>query len=176
MHLPFTEVEVLNLFARFNVAFWPVLLALWLASAAAAVSLASGRATARPVLILLAVHWLWSGLAFHAWFFTRINPRADLVALMFVAQGLLFVWAAGQSRIHVDWEASLRQLTGLAFVGLALAYPLLVLSGRPACGTCSASLVRPPSHGVLLTRRRLPAYLVDHRRLVAVGGSAASWA
>ena len=131
MHLPFTEVEFLDLFAQFNAASWPVLLILWVASATAAVSLALGRASARAMLLLLAVHWLWSGVAFHALFFTSINPRADLFALAFVAQGLLFVWAAGQNRIHLDWQASLRQLTGLAFVGLALAYPLLmVLSGR----------------------------------------------
>ena len=74
MHLPFAEAEFLGLFTQFNRAFWPVLLVLWLASAAAAVSLARGRASARAIFLLLAAHWLWAGLAFHAWYFTRINP------------------------------------------------------------------------------------------------------
>ena len=179
MRLPFTEVEFLNLFARFNAAFWPVVLILWIASAVAAVFLARGRATARPMLLLLAVHWLWSGLAFHAWFFTRINPLAVVFASMFVVQGLLFVWAAGQKRLHVGWEPSLRQLTGLAFVALALAYPLLmVLSGRrlpaaPAFGVpCPTALF---TIGVLLCSTTIvPRFLLFvPLAWSVVGGSAA---
>jgi hypothetical protein len=179
MHLPFTQVEFLNLFARFNVTFWPVLVILWVASAAAAVSLARGRASGRAVVLLLAVHWLWSGLAFHAWFFTRINPRADLFASMFVVQGLLFVWASGQKRLHVDWEASLRQLTGLAFLGLALAYPLLVLlSGHrlpaaPAFGVpCPTALF---TVGVLLCSTTVVPRILLIVPLIwsVIGGSAA---
>src|SRR3954471_23705158 len=98
MPLPFTEAAFMDLFAEFNAAVWPMLLALWIASAAAAVSLARGRASAGPLMVLLAVHWLWSGLAFHAWYFGRINPQADLFALMFVVQGLLFGAAAVQNR------------------------------------------------------------------------------
>jgi len=179
MRLPFTEVEFLDLFARFNVTLWPVLLVLWVASAVAAVSLARGRATARPVLLLLAIHWLWSGVAFHAWFFTRINPRADLFALMFVAQGLLFARAAGQNRVHLDWDASLRQLTGLAFVGLALAYPLLVMltgyrvPAAPAFGVpCPTALF---TVGVLLCSTTIVPRILLFIPLAwsLVGGSAA---
>ena len=41
--------------------------------------------------LLLAGHWLWAGLVYHAWFFTAINPAAWLFAALFVAQGVLFI-------------------------------------------------------------------------------------
>jgi hypothetical protein len=127
MRLPFTEPEFLDLFAQFNRMFWPVAVLLWGLTAAAAAFIASGARRDRFVLLLLAAHWLWSGIAFHAVLFTRINPRADLFAALFVLQGLLFIWAAARNLVTFTWEASLRQLSGLLFIGAALAYPLLVL-------------------------------------------------
>jgi len=179
MHLPFTEAEFLGLFTRFNLALWPVLLVLWIASAAAAVSLLRGRASTRAMLLLLAAHWLWSGLAFHAWFFSRINPRADLFALMFVAQGVLFAVAARQHRIGFAWDASLRHLAGLTFAALAIVYPLLTLASgyhwpaAPLFGVpCPTVLF---TVGVLLCSTTLfPRYLLIIPFLWSiVGGSAA---
>ena len=66
MTLPFTRLAFLHLFGAFNHTTWPVLLLLWLASLVCVVALVRGTASSRRVSALLAVHWLWSGLAYHA--------------------------------------------------------------------------------------------------------------
>ncbi len=179
MSLPFTRVDFLHVFGAFNRTTWPVLLLLWLASAACLVALGRGTAPARRVSALLALHWFWSGLAYHAWFFARINPAARAFALLFVVQGLLLLRATVRDELTFAWEPTLRQVTGLAFAVAALAYPLLVLASghRPP----DAPLFGVPCPTLLFT---VGAFLCAHgpvpRRLVviplvwcAVGGSAA---
>ena len=75
MQLPFTREQFFDLFADYNAALWPALLALWIASAVVSLLLfASRRVPDRWTSALLAAHWAWSGLVYHAAFFTRINP------------------------------------------------------------------------------------------------------
>ena len=38
-------------------------------------------------------HWAWSALAYHAAFFTRINPAAWLFAALFLVQATAFFWS-----------------------------------------------------------------------------------
>ncbi len=91
MQLPFTREQFFDLFVAYNAAVWPVLAALWIASLAVSVLLLSSRRSLdRWISALLAVHWVWSGVAYHALFFTRINPAAWLFAALFVIQAVLF--------------------------------------------------------------------------------------
>jgi hypothetical protein len=135
MRLPFDTAAFLGTFAAFNRATWPVLLALWIASAAAAWWLAAGRARGPWLAALLGVHWLWSGIAYHLWAFTRINPAAAWFSVAFVLEGLLLVMAGRRGRLRFGWDASLRHLAGLALLALSLAYPMLTI----------ASGLRPPA-------------------------------
>jgi Family of unknown function (DUF6064) len=93
MQLPFTNEQFFDLFAAYNGALWPALVALWTASVLAAVRLFSSRRPSnRWISALLAAHWIWSALAYHAAFFTRINPAAWLFAALFLLQAALFFW------------------------------------------------------------------------------------
>jgi hypothetical protein len=93
MQLPFTEDQFFDLFAAYHSMLWPALVALWLASAvASALLLSSRRPQHRWISALLAAHWAWSGLAYHAAFFTQINRAAWLFAALFVVQASLFLW------------------------------------------------------------------------------------
>jgi hypothetical protein len=78
MQLPFTREQFFDVFAAYNAALWPGVLALWIASALVAVLLFARphRASDRIVSTLLAIHWAWSALAYHMAFFTSINPAA----------------------------------------------------------------------------------------------------
>jgi hypothetical protein len=92
MQLPFTKDQFFDLFAAYNEALWPALIALWIASVVVSLRLFSSRPpTDRWVGALLAAHWAWSGLAYHAVFFTRINPAAWIFASLFLAQAALFI-------------------------------------------------------------------------------------
>ena len=92
MQLPFTKEQFFDLFAAYNVALWPALIALWIASVVVSVLLLWHRPPPdRWISALLGVHWAWSALAYHAAFFTRINPAAWLFAALFLGQAVLFV-------------------------------------------------------------------------------------
>jgi hypothetical protein len=93
MQLPFTNEEFFDLFAAYNLELWPALVALWTVSVVASVLLLSSRRPPdRWISALLAAHWIWSALAYHVAFFTRINPAAWVFATLFLLQGALFVW------------------------------------------------------------------------------------
>ena len=128
VQLPFTEPEFLGIFAAYNSALWPVAVALWLATLGFSVELLRGRA--RPVALsaLAVVHWAWSAVAYHAFFFTRINPAAWIFALLFVAQTFAFAWfGMARGRLKFDWGRTPRHMLAGLFLVYALLYPALVL-------------------------------------------------
>jgi hypothetical protein len=93
MQLPFTTEQFFDLLAAYNEALWPALAVLWMASLIASLLLFSSRRPSdRWLSGLLAAHWIWSALAYHAAFFTRINPAAWVFAALFLLQGALFFW------------------------------------------------------------------------------------
>jgi hypothetical protein len=130
MTLPFTRAEFLALFGAYNTALWPFALVLWLASAAALALVLGGKRIDRAVSSLLAVHWAWSGVAYHLALFTRINPAAWVFGALFIVQALLLARAVA-SRIPLRYGASgtPARVAGLALVAYALAYPLLAAAG-----------------------------------------------
>lgn len=178
MRLPFSEADFLALFAAFNLAFWPALTLLWLASALVAIRLARGRATGREVAGLLALHWAWSGLAYHLLFFSRINPAAFGFAAFFVLQAGLLAREWRRGAWVMDGGALGRRVLGWALLLAALLYPLLVmldghrLPAAPAAGVpCPSTLF---TAGALLLARGWPrAVGVIPAGWSLVGGSAA---
>ena len=144
MVLPFTREQFFDVFAAFNVAFWPVVLALWIASAVVALLLfvRSRRASDRMVSTLLAVHWAWSALAYHAAFFTSINPAAWLFAVVFLVQAGLFVWwGAIRGRIRFSANSSAWSPVAWALIAYALFYPAINAAQH-------GTFVRIPAFGV----------------------------
>jgi hypothetical protein len=94
VQLPFTSEEFFALLAAYNVALWPAVIALWVASALVCVRLLSSRRPPdRWMSGFLAAHWVWAAVAYHIAFFTRINQAAWLFAAIFLVQGGLFFWS-----------------------------------------------------------------------------------
>jgi hypothetical protein len=117
--LPFTHAQT---------ALWPVAAMLWLATLAATVRLVRGRARASSLAALLALHWGWSGIAYHAVFFTRINPGAWGFAGLLVLGAAAFVWfGVVRHRLAFDLGWTPRHVLAGVFIVYALAYPGLVL-------------------------------------------------
>jgi hypothetical protein len=91
MQLPFTREQFFDLFGAYNEALWPAVIALWIASAViVALRLSARHPHDRWVSALLVGHWVWSAVAYHVVFFTRINPAAWLFAALFLGQAVLF--------------------------------------------------------------------------------------
>ena len=127
MQLPFTKEQFFDLFAAYNEALWPALIALWIASVVVSLLLLSSRRPPdRWISALLAAHWAWSGLAYHAAFFTRINPAAWMFAMLFLVQAALFFWVGiVQRRLSfAPWRNGWAPVAWL-FVAYSLVYPAI---------------------------------------------------
>lgn len=130
MTLPFTVEAFLEVFARYNVATWPVVIGLWLAAAAALAGVvrspgARSNRTATAVLLAL---WWWGGIGYHAMYFTSINPAAWGFAALFIIEAALLVWhGLARDRLVFGDASALPRRVGIALAVYALAYPGLNL-------------------------------------------------
>ena len=125
--MPFTANEFLDVFAAYNQAVWPFAAILWLLTMLLCGTLVSGASIPAPLpRLLLAGHWLWAGLVYHAWFFTAINPAAWLFAALFVAQGVLFITFRSPARQAVDGAGATRRVLSSLLIVYSLIYPVVV--------------------------------------------------
>ena len=143
MQLPFTREQFFDLFAAYNGALWPSAIALWTASAAiCALRLSACRPGDRWISALLAGHWAWTALAYHAAFFSRINPVAWLFAVLFLCEAVLFFRVGIMQRrlSFAPWGNAWAPLAW-GLIAYSLAYPAInVIDHR--------SLLRIPTFGV----------------------------
>lgn len=125
MQLPFTREQFFDLFAAYNDAVWPVVVVLWIISAVTSVVLLTPRRLLdRWISAVLATHWLWSAVAYHAVFFTRINPAAWLFAALFVIQAALLFWAGVvRRRLSFAPQRNAWTVVGVLLVAYSLVYP-----------------------------------------------------
>jgi hypothetical protein len=130
MKLPFTLEQFLDVFGAYNRALWPGALLLWGASLFGLALLMRRDYRATRVLgTVLAVHWAWSGLAYHLAYFRSINPAALLFAALFVAQAGLFVWWTFRTPPkQIELHANASSRIGVALMIYSLAYPALGLA------------------------------------------------
>ena len=180
MDLPFTREQFFDLFVAYNDALWPALALLWIASAGLCALLLSGRpGMSRWISGLLAWHWGWSAVAYHAVFFTRINPAAWVFAALFVLQAFLFLWlGVVRGRLtFARWPGAWAPLAW-ALVAYSLAYPVInafdhqSIWRSPAFGVPCPTTILTVGLLLLASPRSWPLSAVP---LVwsAIGGSAA---
>jgi hypothetical protein len=134
MALPFSTADFLGVFARYNHAVWPMQIVLYaLAAAVVVLALRPGARQSRIAGTLLAALWAWTGIAYHALFFTRLNPAAYGFAAVFVLQAAFFAAFGWSGRLRLRAGGDAGGIAGGALVTYALvAYPLLVAAtGHP---------------------------------------------
>jgi hypothetical protein len=182
MSLPFTADAFFEVFARYNAAVWPVVVALWVAAAGVVVTVvrAPGDRASRLAAGVLAVLWLWGGVVYHALYFTRINPAAWGFAALFIAEAALLAWyGVVQRRLVFGAASGIARGLGIGLACYALAYPALnVLAGHayPASPTfgvpCPTGIL---TAGLLLTTANRPPIpvVVVPALWALIGGSAA---
>ena len=182
MSLPFTADAFFEVFARYNAAAWPAVVALWVAAAGALVAVvrAPDKRSSRLASAVLAVLWLWGGVAYHATYFTTINPAAWGFAALFVGEfGLLAWYGLVQRRLAFGTATGVARGLGLGLAFYALSYPALnILTGHayPASPTfgvpCPTAIF---TVGLFLTtaNRQPIAVVVVPVLWGLVGGSAA---
>lgn len=182
MSLPFTADQFFDIFRQYNTSIWPAqLLLVALAVCAAVLALRPNGRSGHLVAVYLAAQWCWTGVVYHWWFFSRINPAASLFGAIWVAGAIAFAASSGGSRrLSFRTRLGWRVAVGASLVTYALVlYPLLgLLDGRiyPLAPTFGAPCpVAIYTFGLLwLADRRAPAWLViAPLAWAAIGSSAA---
>jgi Family of unknown function (DUF6064) len=124
---PFSAPVYYSLFETYNQAIWPAqLIAYLLGLAALFLALRPMAGGGRIALGVLAVFWLWNGIAYHLLYFLQINFAALGFSALFVIEGVLFAASALRRGHGVRFRADLFGWCGLFLAVFALvAYPLL---------------------------------------------------
>lgn len=183
--LPMTADEFFAIFRAYNEAFWPAPLVLTaLALVAAFLTLRPDGGRGRFVLVILALLWAWSGIAYHVLHHAPYNPVAYVFGALFVIQAFVFLrHIGGNRRIVFGPRLDAFGIVGGVLVVYALViYPLIGhllghrYPGAPTFGApCPVTIF---TFGMLLwTAGRVPGRVLVIPALwafVAVG-AALSW-
>jgi hypothetical protein len=130
MTLPFSADAFFDLFAAYNGKLWPAAVLLWIGSAWAFLMLLRGRASlSRFPAVLLVLQWMWTAVAYHWLFFTRINPAAWAFGIMFLFEAVLLARYAMRRPLQFARMNSTRGAIAAGIIGYALAYPALAAAG-----------------------------------------------
>lgn len=131
MTLPFTREAFLDVFGAYNTSLWPAAAALWAVSLTVVVLALRrpGPAADRRLTLLLVAHWIWAALAYHAAFFTVINPAAWIFSAMFLTQAALFAWFGLRGSLRFDRRQSWQTVVATVLVAYAFLYPGIVMLG-----------------------------------------------
>ncbi|WP_212524145.1 DUF6064 family protein [Actibacterium sp. MT2.3-13A] len=180
--MPFSETEFFDLFARYNLAIWPLQIAAFAAGVAVVGLLFFGRGRIWPVFALLAALWAVNGIGYHALFFSQINPVAYGFAVLFLVEAALLAAAPALfPDLTLRVGRDLRTGVALGLIVFAMVvYPLWgYLAGHrypavPAFGVAPCPTVIFTLGALMLARGRRAAWLSAVPMLWAViGGSAA---
>jgi hypothetical protein len=126
--LPFTPAQFLSVFVNYNTAIWPVQLGAYLLGCSSIVLLRwkvphADRITAG----ILAIMWLWTGIAYHGLFFATISKAACLFGALFVIQGAYLLYTGVyHNRLRFGLGGGPTVWIGVALVFYAaILYPLI---------------------------------------------------
>ncbi len=126
--MPFTRDQFFDVLGAYNTALWPFVVALWIVTVMAVVRLfREPDSIGRLMPVLLSAHWVWAGLAYHAAFFTRINPAAWLFAALFLIEAGILAWY-GPVRGRLHWSSPRRstwQFVAWTLIVYGLLYPVI---------------------------------------------------
>jgi hypothetical protein len=127
MQLPFTNEQFFGVFRLYNSTVWPAQVFLVLLAVLAIVFIALRRPwSGAAVSAILALLWVWLGVAYHLAFFARINPVAYGFGALSIVGGFLFAWhGVICRRFEFAFDRSFRTGLGIVLLVFALVvYPV----------------------------------------------------
>jgi hypothetical protein len=127
MKLPFTTEQFLKVFADYNQAIWPIQIFFYLLAFLSVLALLSkSRFSDKFIFTLLAFFWIWMGIVYHILYFSAINKIAYAFGVIFVIQGLVYLYIGFSKNFPLQYRRDIYGITGAAFILFSLVvYPVL---------------------------------------------------
>ncbi len=178
MNMPFTTSEFIGVFEKYNTTVFPMQLVFLLLGLFALIQIHSRSLVKnRFIAALLGLLWIWNGLVYHIVFFTAINKAAYLFGILFLVQGIFFLFEASfRKKLFFEFNGKSQGYIGyiLALTGIFI-YPLIsFVTTKSFNETISLGLPCPTTiftFGLLmLTTISLPRYLLIIPTLWAIIG------
>jgi hypothetical protein len=129
--MPFTVEQFYDVFRDYNEAVWPSqLLLIGLALTGVVLAIRSRSWSHAAVSGILAVLWVWLGIAYHLAFFARINPLAYAFSAISLFGAAVFVWdGLVHRRLRFEWRGTIRSWIGATLIAFGLVvYPAWLLA------------------------------------------------
>src|SRR5512145_1244692 len=130
MKIPFTVEQFFNVFAQYNTAVWPAQIVAYVIGAIMIVlAFRKTGYSGRGISACLGLFWIWMGVFYHIWHFSRINPAAFAFGTFFILQGILFfIVGTFMGRLDFRFTSMAHSIIGAIFILYAIViYPLVGL-------------------------------------------------
>ena len=128
MKLPFTVEQFLEIFKNYNQAVYPVQIIFYLLAALVVfLSVKSITNASKIINGILAFLWCWMGIVYHLLYFSQVNKAAYLFGIIFIIQGLLFLYeGVFNNKLSYNFTRDLFGVSGAVLVVFALVlYPVI---------------------------------------------------
>lgn len=125
--MPFTQEQFFQIFSDYHSTLgFTVFLFYFLTAITLLLIFKKHRSAVSLALLFLALLWIWMGVVYHGFFFSRINPAAKIFALLFIVEGGLLILASIKGWFVFEEEDKLNLLLSRTLILYALIiYPLL---------------------------------------------------
>lgn len=181
MNLPFTPEQFFGVFKQYNEAVWPAQVVIYIAASVAFyLILKSGKYSDKVISGILAFFWLWIGIVYHWSFFASINSAARIFGVLFVLQGLIFIFEGiVRNNLTFSFSKDWRSAVGIILMLFGpIVYPIIgQFLGHTYPSTPTFGLPCPTTIftiGALLMTKKLPKYVAVIPLLWSVLGFSAA--
>jgi hypothetical protein len=128
MNLPFTTDQFLEVFRQYNQSVFPMQIVLLLTAVLSVYLAVKNKPYSNKFIsLVLAFYWLWMGIVYHLLNFTSINKAAYLFGILYIVQGILFLYMGlFKKSLSFSYTANTYGLLGSLLILYALIiYPII---------------------------------------------------
>jgi hypothetical protein len=128
MNLPFTTNEFLEVFKSYNQNVFPLQILFYIIAFFSIYLVFSKQKNKSKIIsLILSFFWIWIGAVYQIIFFSAINKAAYIFGLLFILQGILFLYhGVIKDNISFEYRNNNFNYFGIVFILYALVlYPLL---------------------------------------------------
>ena len=181
MNLPYTPEQFFGVFEQYNEAVWPAQVVIYIAATVAFyLTLKPGKYSNKVISGILAFFWLWIAIVYHWSFFASINSAARIFGVLFVLQGLIFIFEGiVRNNLTFSFSNDWRSAVGIVLMLFGpIVYPIIgyfldhIYPSTPTFGLpCPTTIF---TIGALMLANRPPKYVAVIPLLWSVLGFSAA--